>query len=401
MLVIKNGRLVDAKNDFYADILIDNEKIIAIGEDLTADETIDAAGKIVMPAFVDTHVHFRDPGFTQKEDLETGAHSALRGGYGSVNLMANTNPVVDTPEVYNDIMQRAKDLDLVNMSQCYAVSKDLAGEEWVDFDTIPSSIKFLSDDGHGLHRTDQTYRLFKELAARDLKVMIHEEDNEISPVDYRIAEDVDTIRDTYLSGKTGARIHFCHVSTIDSMRAVQFGKSQGYPVSAEVTPHHIYMADSDFRVNPPIRTQADVDYLVQAIINGDVDAIATDHAPHTAEEKAAGSPGLIGLETAFQIVYKVLVEQHQQSLSLVSQMMSYGPAQVLDYHKGLLSIGYDADIVIVDLDKQETIKEENIASRSHNTPFLGETFTGQIEKTIVNGHIKYDRLEEENNGIKD
>lgn len=389
MLVIKNGTLIDANQEIQADILIENGKIVAIGKDLHAEESIDATGKVVMPAFIDTHVHFRDPGFTAKEDLETGAHTALKGGYSAVNLMANTRPVVDNPETYHDIMQRADTLDLVTISQCYAATKDLAGETFIDFDILPETVKYLSDDGHGLFNNFQTYQLFQELAKRELKIMIHEEDKEISSVDYRIAEDIDTIRDVYLSGQTGAHVHFCHVSTIDSMQAVIDGKKKGYPVTAEVTPHHIYLSNTDYRVNPPIRKQKDVDFLIQAIIDGHVDALATDHAPHTVADKANGSPGLIGLETAFQIAYKVLVEQHHQPLSLVSQVMSAGPAKLLNYQKGLFKIGYDADIVIIDLNTEETIEEAHIASRSKNTPFIGETFTGKIEQTLVNGIVKY------------
>jgi len=387
MIVIKNGRLVDAFTDIKADILLDDGKIKAIGENLEAEEVIDAKGKVVMPAFIDTHVHFRDPGFTAKEDLESGAHSALRGGFGTVNLMANTQPVVDNNKTYEDIMHRAAENDLVNIFQSYAVTKNLAGKEFVDFDSIPETVKFLSDDGHGLFNNKKTYDLFNILNERNLRIMIHEEDNEISPVDYRIAEDIDTIRDVYLSGKTNASVHFCHVSTIDSLKAIEYGKKQGYPVSLEVTPHHIYMHDSDFRVNPPIRTKEDVDYLIDAIVRGTVDCIATDHAPHQSSDKEAGAPGMIGLETAFSIVYKVLVEDHQQSLSLLSKMMSYGPAQVMELDKGRLEVGLDADLVIIDCDEKQTVTD--FASKSANSPFIGEKFTGVIESTIVEGKVKY------------
>lgn len=390
MLVIKNARLVDSQLDCQADLLIDQGKIIAIGQDLQADQVIDGHDQVLMPAFVDTHVHFRDPGFTAKEDLQTGMQSALRGGYGAVNLMANTKPVVDRPEVYQDIMDRAKALDLIAIRQSYAVSKGLAGIEWVDFDQIPDTVKFLSDDGHGLHQSKQTYDLFKELAKRDLAVMIHEEDDEISPIDYRIAEDIDTIRDVYLAGKTGTRVHFCHVSTIDAMEAIIAGKKKGYPITAEVTPHHLYLADSDYRVNPPIRSQIDVDYLISAALRGEVDCIATDHAPHTEADKFQGSPGLVGLETAFYIIYKVLVENHGASLSLLSQLMSQQPAEILAYdHKGRLKIGYDADLVMIDLNEQTEIRAEDMASKSHNSPFIGESFTGKITHTIIGGQVKY------------
>ncbi len=389
MIVIKNARLVDAKESIQADILLSDGKITAIGENLEADQVIDARGKVVMPAFIDCHVHFRDPGFTQKEDLASGSRSALRGGYSAVTLMANTDPVVDNNETYEKIMKKAEEIGLIHIIQNYAVTKNLAGEELVDLENLPETVKFISDDGHGLHKNKETFELFQKLKELDLAIMIHEEDKDLSQIDYRYAEDVHTMRDVYFSGKTGARVHFCHVSTIDSAKAVEYGKSQDYPVTMEVTPHHIYMTDNDFKVHPPIRAEEDRRYLIDAIIRGTVDCIATDHAPHQPEDKAKGAPGMIGLETAFQIVYKVLVEEYGQDLQLVSKMMSEGPAQILGLKKGRLQVGWDADLVIVDLDRQETVSEETIQSKSKNSPFIGETFTGVIEKTIVGGQVKY------------
>lgn len=389
MIVIKNARLVDAKESIQADILLSDGKITAIGENLEADQVIDARGKVVMPAFIDCHVHFRDPGFTQKEDLASGSRSALRGGYSTVTLMANTDPVVDNNETYEKIMEKAEEIGLIHIIQNYAVTKNLAGEEEVDLENLPETVKFISDDGHGLHKNKETFELFQKLKELDLAIMIHEEDKDLSEIDYRYAEDVHTMRDVYFSGKTGARVHFCHVSTIDSAKAVEYGKAQGYPVTMEMTPHHIYMTDNDFKVHPPIRAEEDRRYLIDAIIRGTVDCIATDHAPHQPEDKAKGAPGMIGLETAFQIVYKVLVEEYGQDLQLVSKMMSEGPAQILGLKKGRLQVGWDADLVIVDLDRQETVSEETIQSKSKNSPFIGETFTGVIEKTIVGGQVKY------------
>lgn len=389
MIVIKNGKLVDAKESIEADILLSDGKIVAIGENLEADQVIDAEGKVVMPAFIDCHVHFRDPGFTAKEDLESGSRSALKGGYSTVTLMANTHPTVDNNETYEYIMAKAEEIGLITIIQNYAVTKNLEGHELVDLENLPESVKFISDDGYGLHKNKETFELFEKLKELDISIMIHEEDKDLSEIDYRYAEDVHTMRDVYFSGKTGARVHFCHVSTIDSTKAVEYGKSQGYPVTMEVTPHHIYMTDNDFKVHPPIRSEEDRKYLIDAIINGTVDCIATDHAPHQPEDKAKGAPGMIGLETAFQIVYKVLVEEYQQDLQLVSQMMSEGPAQILGLNKGRLQIGYDADLVIVDLDREETISSDSIQSKSKNSPFIGETFTGVIEQTIVDGQVKY------------
>lgn len=387
MPLIKNGRLIDAYTDVVADILIEEGKIKAIGSDFSCENTIDAEGKIVMPAFVDTHAHFRDPGFTYKEDLLTGSKAALKGGYGTVNLMANTKPVVDTPSVYEDIVKRSNEIGLINIFQCFAVTKGLMGEEFIDFNTLPVSVKYLSDDGKGIFSNKRAYELLMILKEKDIGVMIHEEDKELSSIDYRIAEDIHTIRDVYLAGKTGAKVHFSHVSTIDSIKAVEAGKDNCYDITMEVTPHHLYMHDSDYRVNPPIRTKADVDYIIKSIKKGYVDCIATDHAPHTMEEKEKGAPGMIGLETSFYICYKVLVEENNCDLKLLSKVMSLGGAKVLGLNKGRLLPGYDGDIVIIDLNKKTKI--ENFESKSQNSPFIGEEFTGSIEYTIVDGEVRY------------
>lgn len=391
MIVIKGGTLVDGQRTVQADVRIDQGKIQAIGLNLEADQVIDATGQVVMPAFVDLHAHFRDPGLTYKEDLETGSQAALKGGYGTVVLMANTKPTVDHNEVYQDIVDRAEALDLIQIYQNYAVSKGLKGEEWVDLDHLPASVKFLSDDGFGLQNNKVTFQLFERINQLGKGLMIHEEDRELSEIDYRYAEDVHTMRDVYFSGKTGARVHFCHVSTIDACKAVEYGKAQGYPVTMEVTPHHLYLSGLDYKVHPPIREEADRRYLVEALIRGAVDCVATDHAPHSEEDKLKGSPGMIGLETAFQVVYKVLVEEYGQDLQLVSRVMSQRPAEILEVNKGRIEVGYDADLVLVDLAQSETIQPNTIRSKSKNTPMMGETFKGVVTTTVVNGEIKYRR----------
>ena len=389
MLTIKNARLVDAKGSYRADIQLKDGQIHAIGQDLMGGEVIDATGLVCMPAFVELHAHFRDPGFPQKEDLESGSRSALQGGYSTVHLMANTHPTVDNPDTYHYIMDKAKELGLINLLQTYAVTKGLKGNEYVDLDTLPNSVTTLSEDGQGLFNNKKTYELFERVKEKNLLLMIHEEDKELSEIDYRLAEDVHTMRDVYFSGKTGARIHFCHVSTVDALEAIAYGKAKGYPITMEVAPHHIYLKDLNYKVHPPIRAQEDVDALIEGILNGTVDCIATDHAPHTKEDKANGSPGLIGLETAFGVTYHVLVEQSGQDLSLVSKLMSQRPAEILNLNKGLLQVGYDADLVLVDLKQSTTY--DTFASRSNNTPFINQTFPTKIMKTIVNGQVKFER----------
>lgn len=390
MIVIKNGLLVDANKEIEADILIDGSKIIAIGHGLEAGKVIDARGKVVMPAFVDSHAHFRDPGFEYKEDLESGSRAALKGGYSAVCLMANTNPTVDNHETYTHIKNKAEDIGLIEIIQNYAVTKGLLGEKYINLDSLPKSVRFISDDGHGLNSNKETFKLFQRLSKTDLTLMVHEEDKGLSEIDYRLGEDVHTFRDVYFAGKTGARVHFSHVSTKESAKAIKYGKRQNYNISMEVTPHHIYMTGSDYKVNPPIRKEEDRKYLIESIIDGTVDCIGTDHAPHSEEDKDKGAPGMIGLETAFQIVYRVLVEEYGQDLQLVSKVLSAGPAKILGLNKGYLDPSYDSDIVILDLNKKETIKKENIGSKSKNSPFIGQTFTGLVDTTIVGGKVMYE-----------
>ena len=380
--IIKNAVLVDKDTNKSGEIKIENGKIIEIGENLSFDESfevIDAKGKVVMPAFVDLHVHFRDPGFTYKEDLKTGSLSALRGGYTTVNTMANTKPICSDLETYNDIMKRAKELDLVDINQIVAVTQNFDGENLVDYSKFENA-KFLSDDGKGVLSETTMYRAILEAKKFDKVIMIHAE-SELSKVDYRIAEDLMTLRDIYLAKRLDGRIHMCHVSTVDSLEAVRRGKKEGVRVTCEITPHHIALWDNSYRVNPPIREKADVDALIEGILDGTVDAIATDHAPHTMEDKANGSPGLVGLETAFAICNTKLVKERNIDMRVLSNLMGI--------KKGLIKEGYDADLVIVDENKKIVVDSSKFASKSKNTPFDKMELYGEVLMTIKAGEIKY------------
>lgn len=388
--IVKNAILVDKNINRVGEVKIEDGKIVEIGENLSFDdsyEIIDAKGKTVMPAFVDLHVHFRDPGFTYKEDLKTGSLSALRGGYTTVNTMANTKPICGDLETYNDIMKRAKELDLVDINQIVAVTKNFDGKNLVDYSKFENA-KFLSDDGKGVLSETTMYRAILEAKKYDKIIMIHAE-SELSPIDYRIAEDLMTLRDVYLAKRLDGRIHLCHVSTIDSLEAVRRGKKEGVKVTCEVTPHHIALWDNSYRVNPPIREKADVDALIDGIVDGTVDAIATDHAPHTAEDKANGSPGLVGLETAFAICNTKLVKERNIDIRTLSKVMSYGGANLMGIKKGLLKEGYLADLVIVDTDKKIVVDSSKFASKAKNTPFDKMELYGEVLMTIKAGEIKY------------
>lgn len=394
MLLLKNARLVDARGEQEGYLLIQDKKI-KILDSLRAHRDVpflDLEGLTLMPAFCDTHAHFRDPGMTYKEDLESGARAALAGGYTTVNLMANTAPIVDKQEIYRDILKRAQALNLIDIHQVMAVTKGFNGQELINFDQLPPSLRCLSDDGKGILSNYTMYQACLRAREKNLTIMVHAEDPELSPEDYRAAEDLITIRDVYLSGHLGAKIHFSHVSTKASMEAIIEAKKRNFPISCEVTPQHLVLWENSYKVNPPLRKKEDADYLVHAIKTGYVDAIGTDHAPHSEEDKKNGAPGMIGLESAFSLCYTRLVEENNLPLSALSQIMSLGGLKVLGLeNRGLLKDGYDAHLVAVDLKKQYKISEKDLHSKSKNTPFIGKEVRGQVMMTLIGEKILYRR----------
>lgn len=354
-------------------------------------EIIDCQGLFLIPAFTDLHTHFRDPGFTYKEDLETGSYAALKGGYTAVNLMANTDPVVSSKEVYEDIMERGRDLDLIDIQQVYSITKDFDGKSLDHLDDLPQGVNFISDDGHGVDDDTIMYKAMLKAKDLDVNMTLHEEVRGLSAIDYELAEDLMTIRDCYLSYKLACPIHFSHVSTKGSIGAISYFKDLGAPITCEVTPHHISLTErDDLRVNPPIRKNKDKDALIEAIRDGYVDAIATDHAPHTDEEKTQGKPGFLGLETAFSTSYMVLVQSGEISLNKLVALMSTNPSSILGIKKGKLEEGYLADFVLVDLDKEYTYTKDEIRSKSNNSLLIDKTLKGSIEKVYRRGELKYE-----------
>lgn len=388
-MILKNAYLVDHKVSLKADLLIEGGFIKKIGKidekDYPQEELKDLQGKLVTPSFVDLHVHFRDPGFTYKEDLETGSRAALRGGYTVVNAMANTKPVIDDRKKHKEVMDRAKKLDLIDYYQVAAVSKGMKGKELVDIKGLSSQLKFLSDDGKGVLSNDLMLKACQQVKENNIGIMVHAEDPEISPYNYRAAEDIITIRDIYLSKLTGARIHFCHVSTFDSIEAIMIGKKYGLNISCEVTPHHLALYDNDFRVNPPIREKRDVERILEGIKDGTVDAIATDHAPHSKEDKANGSPGGIGLETAFPVAYTKLVKSGIIDLNKLSALMSYNPGHILALDHGEIKEGARADLAIIDLEEKSLFDDSYFKSKSHNSVFYKQEFDSRVLATMRKG----------------
>lgn len=389
--IFTNLVAIDDINISKRDIFVEDGFITTEFKSDEETEIIDCNGLVLVPSFVDMHTHFRDPGFTHKEDLKTGSMSALKGGYTTVNLMPNTNPIVSSKKVYEDIVKRAKDLDLIDIKQVYSITKDFKSDDLSHLKDLPEGLLFLSNDGKGVDDDFSMYQAIKIAKKNNLKFTLHEECKEISKYDYEIAEDVMTLRDCYLSYKMDMPIHFSHVSTKGAIEAIRYFKDLGAKITCEVTPHHIYFSDrDDLKVNPPIRKEKDRLALLDMIKKGYVDCIATDHAPHSKEEKENGKPGFIGLETAFSTSYTTLVKAGIISLNDLIRLMSTNPSKLLEIKKGKIEEGYMADFTLIDLDKVYEYKEGDILSKSKNSLFINQKLQGQIVRVYKKGILKYD-----------
>ncbi len=402
-LLIHRARVVDAVHDGVMDILIRGGVITAVrsaphleqkdsgGSGLSSDGTaIEAGGLACLPAFCDLHAHFRDPGQTIKEDLASGSRAAGKGGYTAVNLMANTKPVISSRRQVQDVLDRAAVIGLVDVHQCASITRDMDGKNVDHLESLGNAVRIISDDGHDVMDAHVMLQAMTAAARLGLTVMCHCEDMNLSSTDYRLAEDVMTARNIELARAAGCRLHIAHVSTEGSMRTIIAAKERGQAVTCEVTPHHLALTSAvNFRVNPPLRTQQDVDFLIRAIQQGWVDAIATDHAPHTADDKAAGAPGMVGLETAFGVCFTTLVRPGYITLARLTELMSRNPARILGLNKGRIAPGYDGDLVLVNLDTPWTVDSGNFASKGRNTPFDGQTLWGQVMTTIKAGRVVY------------
>ncbi|SCL97126.1 dihydroorotase [Sporanaerobacter sp. PP17-6a] len=390
-ILVKNGRVVDGFKEFTGDVYIKGGKIEDFGTNLNYNcKKIDAGDLCVMPSFVDMHDHFRDPGFTFKEDIYTGSKSALRGGYTFVNLMGNTNPVCSNMEIVDYVLNKSKKFDLVDVHQVVSITKNFDGETLEHLDTLDKRVKFISDDGKGVVRNDIMYKAFLKAKEKGLVIISHAEDENLTPMDNRLSENLMTIRDISLAKFSGGRLHLAHVSTKEALEEIIKAKKEGVGVTCEVTPHHLALYDNDYKVNPPIREKEDADNLICGLKNGGIDAIATDHAPHSKEDKINGACGISGLESAFSVCYTVLVKRGYIKLSQLSRLMSFRPGELMGIRKGKIEVGYDGDLVLVDLNKKRRIDGSKFLSKGKNTPFDGMEFYGDVIGTVKNGEIKYD-----------
>ncbi|MDD2959239.1 MAG: dihydroorotase [Lachnospiraceae bacterium] len=420
-LLIKNGRVLDpaSEKDGICDVLIADGRIEKVAEHIedTADQVIDASGCFVMPGLIDLHVHLRDPGLTYKEDIETGAKAAARGGFTTILAMPNTKPVIDTPDRIAFVREKAKRVAPIHVLQIGAVTMGQKGEVLADIaGMVKAGCPAISEDGKSVMNS-QLYREAMDIAAElDIPVMAHCED--ISLVNHGVmnaddvsermgmpgipnaAEDVITARDILLAKETGARLHLCHCSTKDSMKMIRWAKEEGIKVSAEVCPHHFTLIssdikkdDSNFKMNPPLRTGADRAALLEALKDGTIDAISTDHAPHSAEEKNQSirkAPfGIVGLETAVGLTITRLVEQEIITPLQMARLMSFQPAGIAGLDKGTLGEGKPADVVIIDPKEEYVIDKNTFASKGKNTPFDGWKVRGKVKMTICDGRVVY------------
>ncbi len=390
-MLIQHARLSDGST---VDLRLAGGKIAAIGLSLApeaGEQVLDAARRTLLPGFIDLHCHWRTPGFEYKEDLATGSAAAAAGGYTFVNLMPNTKPVCSSGEQAHAVMAQAERIGLVGVNQTVSITENFDGVTLDHLKTLPEDLRFVSEDGNGVQSASVMAKAFAICAERGITVMSHAEDREVSPWDYRLAENLETVRNLHLCEYYGTRLHMCHVSTREAIEAIAAAKNRGVPVTSEVTPHHLWFAGSDYKVNPPIRTDDDVAALIEGIRTGAVDAIATDHAPHSDEDKEKGAAGMVGLETAFSVCYTKLCKEQGLELYLLEALMSRFPAAILGLeNKGRVAVGADADLTLVDLDAAWTVDKDKLHSKSHNCPYHGTTLSGRVVLTIRGGRITYE-----------
>ena len=420
-ILIKNGRLINPSEnlDKVMDIFVEDGIIKEKAESIEkqADTVIDAAGCYVMPGLIDLHVHFRDPGLTYKEDIETGSKAAAKGGFTTVCCMPNTKPVVDNVETVKYIIEKGEKTGLTNVLPVGAVTKNMAGVEITDVEELKKAgICAISEDGKSVMNSGVYRKAMKNAAKANVPVLAHCED--INLVEGGVinlgdksselgvkgisnaVEDVIAMRDIMLAKETGATLHLCHCSTKDSVEMVKRAKEEGIKVTAEVCPHHFSMCsdditsnDGNFKMNPPLRAREDMEALIKGLQDDIMDVISTDHAPHSAEEKAKDlehAPfGIVGLETSVALTVTNLVKKGYLTPMQMAAKMSYNPAKVLGIPKGTLDEGKIADITIIDPDKEYTIDVTTFESKGKNTPFDGYKVSGEVEYTILNGKVVY------------
>lgn len=408
----------------HVDIYVKNKKINQIGQNLqyTADTLINADGRLVTPGLIDVHVHLREPGYEYKETIKTGTKAAARGGFTTICAMPNVNPEPDTVENLERILEIISKDACVKVKQYVPITKGLTSEELVDQKKLLNAGAFaFTNDGVGVQTAGTMYKAMKEAARNKTTVVAHTEDDSLlfgGGVMHegirnkelglegmlQVTESAQIARDVLLAEATGAHYHVCHVSAKESVRVIREAKRAGINVTAEVTPHHLLLCEEDipgdtsqYKMNPPLRGKADQEALLEGLLDGTIDMIATDHAPHSEDEKNGsmiGSPfGIVGSETAFALLYTYLVKTGKMTLKQLVDTLTYIPAHVFNFDTGILEVGAPADLACFDLENETVIKKEEFQSKASNTPFIGWNVYGLTIFTLVDGLIVY---EEEN-----
>ncbi|MGV2941039.1 dihydroorotase [Mesobacillus sp. LC4] len=420
-MLIKNGRLLTEAGFEVKDILIEDGKITKIQTGLSteADQIIDAEGKLIAPGFVDLHVHLREPGGEKKETIATGTLAAARGGFTTVAAMPNTRPVPDSKEQMEWLQEKIKQTASTRVLPYASITVRELGQELTDFAGLKEAGAFaLTDDGVGVQSAGMMLEAMKRAAKLDMAIVAHCEENTLINKGSlhegkkaaelgingipSVCESVHIARDILLAEEAGCHYHVCHISTKESVRAVRDAKRYGIKVTAEVTPHHLLLNEDDitgndanYKMNPPLRSKADQEALIQGLLDGTIDFIATDHAPHTIEEKAEGiqlAPfGIVGLETAFPLLYTHMVKTNVITLEQLIEFLTVKPAKAFGLPYGELKAGAPADIVLIDLDEEKEINADEFLSKGKNTPFAGWSCQGWPVLTIAEGKIVWEK----------
>lgn len=420
-LLIKGGRVIDPSQgiDDTLDVVVENGLIKEIGKGLSAlvgAETIDASGKYVVPGLIDMHVHLRDPGLEYKEDIVSGTKAAVAGGFTSVCCMPNTKPCIDSEAVVRYIINKAKTEGFCNVFPVGNITYGMNGERMAEMGELKESgCVAVSDDGKPVKNSELMRRALEYAKGMGILVISHAEELDLAGAGVmnegftstelglkgipRVAEDIATAREVMLAEYTGAPVHIAHVSTEGAVRIIRDAKARGVGVTCETAPHYFTLTDDAVRgyntnakMNPPLREASDVAAIKAGLADGTIDAIATDHAPHHLDDKDVefneAMNGIIGLETSLPLSLK-LVDEGILRLPMLIEKMSCNPSNILNLGRGMLKVGSVADITVIDPQKQWTVSEKGLASKSKNSPWLGETMTGAAAATIVAGRVVF------------
>ncbi|MBM1152036.1 dihydroorotase [Enterococcus durans] len=423
--LIKNGQINTRNNETTpAEIWIEDGKIKAIGTGFSEtefDEVYDAKGQLITPGLLDVHVHLREPGFTYKETIEAGSKAAARGGFTTVCAMPNLNPVPDTAEKLKNVYDLIKQNAVVKVLQYAPITENLRSEVLVDQEALIAEGAFaFTNDGVGVQTAGTMYLAMKEAAKNKKALVAHTEDESLLfggvmhagkkaeelglPSILSVTESSQIARDLLLAEATGVHYHVCHVSTKESVRVIRDAKKAGIHVTAEVSPHHLILIDEDipedfgfWKMNPPLRGKEDREALIEGLLDGTIDCIATDHAPHGLEEKSKSfleSPfGIVGSETAFQLIYTHFVETKRFTLEQVINWLAVKPAEIFQLNAGTLTIGAPADLAVFAIEHLSEIDKKDFLSKGENTPFVGWKVKGETLLTFVDGKLAWQKGE--------